>query len=93
MSTVKQFLAMVNYYNEEAVSKNDTFSFTYTIEQLKELAAAIKPTRTVDVLFTGSAPNLIFVEIEDSNTRESIDVGEKFNRDDGHWVIRLEVEV
>ncbi len=49
-------------------------------------------TETIDIVFDGppSHESGRFVEVEDRN-RRSIRIGEWVERDDGYWVLRLDV--
>lgn len=50
-------------------------------------------TRTVDIVFDGPpGPEAgRFVEVEDTESRKSVNFGEWIERDDGYWVLRVTV--
>ena len=45
----------------------------------------------IDIVFDGPPEHVSgrFVEVEDSETRVGVKVGEWIHRDDGYWVLRI----
>ena len=86
-----KFEEAVKYYEGEAMEDDATFTFQIPFAEAKRLRDLIHETRNIDIVFEGPPRNARFVDIEDSETKGSIKVGDWFKMDETHWALRLEI--